>query len=414
MGKVLPKSVVLLGVGGGVAAYKAVQVASSISQKGFRTHVAMTPAAQRFITPLTFSAVTNRSVLTKLFPTGYDPEEFEDIYPHLYPATYADIFIILPATADLIAKICWGIGDNVVTASALSLPPKCIRYFCPSMNLEMWDQKVVQENVSKLEGFGWRRIGPNEGHLACGATGEGRMAEPEEIISMVVRTFNNGDRFKGKKFLILSGPTLEHIDPVRFISNHSSGKMGKALAEAASHAGANVDFVTGPVSKDNLPKSSKINVVPVISAKEMLNTSMNLFPNAHAAIFTAAVSDFTPSHPFETKRPKSNKTFSLKLNCTPDIASTLCKAKNSGQVCIGFALETEEDAVSRAKKKLKKKALDAIVLNGLDSFNENDGDFCYISADPGKQIEKWGRITKSLLASRLIDKILEIHKFRSV
>ncbi len=405
MGVISRKSIVLIGVGGGVAAYKSVAVASSIFQKGFDTYVAMTPAAQKFVQPLTFSAVIGRSVLTALLPERGNTTDFEEIYPHLFPATRADICVIVPATADLIAKICHGHANEIVSASALSLPEECRRYFCPAMNLEMWNQKIVQKNILMLEERGWQRIGPNEGHLACGSRGAGRMAESDNIVRVISDRFNDLQNCKNKRFLILSGPTLEHIDPVRFVSNHSSGKMGKALAEAASLAGADVDFITGPVSRDNLPDSANINVQSVTSAKEMLDLSIALFPQVDVAIFAAAVADFTPSHPLPSKLPKPTQDFSLKLTSTADIASTLAKTKHRRQRCIGFALETSENAIERARNKLVKKELDAVILNGPDSFNANDGNFCFISAMPDRELEEWGRMNKSSLAKRLIDEI---------
>ena len=407
MGRALAKPAILLGVGGGVAAYKAVQLASYFFQNGFEVHVAMTRSAQRFVSSLTFSAVTNAKVFTELLPVDVGPGKKEDIYPHLYPATQVDICVILPATADLIAKIAHGFGDDIVSAASLSLSNECRRYFCPSMNLEMWNQKVVQQNVFSLERLGWCRIGPEEGHLACGAVGAGRVAEPDAVVRIVDDEFRNRNLCKDKQFLILSGPTLEHIDPVRFISNHSSGKMGKALAETAAALGANVDFVTGPVPSANLPAHRHINMTQVTDAREMLNVSKDLFSRAQIAIFAAAVADFTPSYTRDTKTPKPQRDFSLNLTSTPDIAATLCKSKHSGQFCIGFALETGGDAVKSAREKLDRKYLDAIVLNGLDSFNSNDGEFSLIwTGGDNNEIEKWGRMEKTVFANRLINKIL--------
>lgn len=397
---------VLLGIGGGVAAYKAVAVASSLHQAGFAVSVAMTPAAQKFVTPLTFLAVTNRAVLTSIFPDN-DADNRAEIYPHLYPATTATICILLPATADLIAKIAHGMGDDIVSASVLSLPTSCRRYFCPAMNVEMWNQPVVQGNVARLGALGWQRIGPDSGYLACGAVGAGRMAEPEAIVAMVMEYSQHCHRLAGKRILVLSGPTIEHLDPVRFISNHSSGKMGRAIAMAAVQAGAQVDFVTGPVSPDHLPHDAKITITTVTSATDMLAAAEAVFSHADATVFVAAVADYTPADPKSTKEPKTAKGLRLFLMPTPDIAARLGAKKKSGQICIGFAVETAAGADKRAQEKLRQKSLDAIVLNSADAFGADNAEFRFLAAK-AKRWEPWGKIDKSECGRRIVDKIAEL------
>ena len=404
--------IVLLGIGGGIAAYKAIQIASKLFQSGLETHVAMTEAAQKFINPLTFSAVTNRKVISKIFSPTSASDKLEEIYPHLYPATYTDIFVLAPATADLIAKIAYGFGDGIVSTCVLSLPENCKRFFCPSMNVEMWNQKIVQQNVAKIEADGWVRIGPDKGHLACGAIGAGRMAEPELILEKI---WNEGQEeiLASKQVLILSGPTIEPIDPVRFISNASSGKMGKALALAAAAQGANVDFVSGPVPQENLPFHPKINIVKISNAAEMLKAAQTHFSKADIAIFAAAVADFTPKDPNNTKSPKPSADFKLELTKTKDIAATLGKSKKQNQLCIGFALESAQEAIAlqHAQEKIQRKDLDGIVLNYPDSFNSDSGNFTFLSQADGVQMKKWGKINKETCANKIMDEIINMGRY---
>jgi len=397
---------ILLGIGGGISAYKAVQVASTLYQSGQAVYVAMTKAAQQFVTPLSFAGVTRRRAVTDMF-TPPSTDEREDIYPHLYPATEAEVFVLVPATANLIGKVAHGIGDDVVTTAALSLPASCRRYFCPAMNVEMWRQPVVQANVALLESRGWRRIGPDAGHLACGTTGTGRMSEAADIVAIIRADLEAGAPLAGKRVLILSGPTVEHLDPVRFLSNHSSGKMGKALAEAAARSGASVDFVSGPVAAANLPSHPGITVHPVVSARDMLAQAQSLFPAADGVLYVAAVADYQVLTPDAQKRPKTKRPFTLQLDPTPDIAATLCAARRPGQACIGFALETE-DGLAKAKGKLARKHLDGIVLNGVDSFGAADGDFTYVSARPDVAPAAWGRLDKAECARRILAELAAV------
>ncbi len=395
---------VLLAIGGGIAAYKAVHVASRLHQAGHATYVAMTRAAQQFVTPLTFAGVTGRRVVSDMFvPPASDDRE--SVYPHLYPATEADLFAVLPATANLIGKLAHGIGDDVVTTAALSLPAHCLRFYCPAMNVEMWNQPVVQENARQLDERGWQRIGPAAGRLACGTEGYGRMSEPDEILRRLLDALQGDRPLTGKRLLILSGPTVEQIDPVRFISNHSSGRMGKALAEAAFQAGAMVEFVTGPVSEANLPRGGGITLHQVQGARDMLAAAQHHFSEVDGAIFAAAVADYTVENPLDQKLPKQAESFDLRLCPTPDIAATLAASRQPGQRCIGFALETD-DGLHKAHDKCRRKHLDAIILNGADSLGAADGNFTLIHADGSE--EPWGRLDKATCARRLIAALAEL------
>ncbi len=390
---------ILLGIGGGVAAYKAVEVASFLRKENWDVSVAMTEAAMKFVTPLTFEAVTQGRVLTDLF--FKNPLTKEETYPHLYPATEVSVFIALPATADLIAKLATGLGGDVVCASALSLPITCRKIFCPAMNVEMWHQSIVQENVQKLENHGWERVGPEEGMLACGMTGLGRMAEPETIVTAVKRTFSESSVLLGRRVLILSGPTHEYWDPVRFIGNRSSGKMGKALAEEALKMGASVDFVTGPVSDLYLPRGMNVSIHKVTSAEEMFSMAKPLSEKSDIWIFAAAVADHTPLSKQDQKIARNQGEQTLLLKSTPDIAGTLCRKKKKTQLAIGFALETEA-GVTRAREKLKNKGLDAIVLNGVSSFSAESGHFQFLKAGK-KETDDWGILSKQECAKKIFD-----------
>ena len=271
----------ILAITGGVAAYKSVTIASRLFKAGHKIHIIMTPAATEFVKPLSFAAVTRTRVITEIMPP--EDAEGQDLFPHLYPASHADVFCIAPATADTMAKLVHGEADNIVSASALPLPPDCRRYFCPAMNSGMWENPVVQDNARILRERGWIQIGPDEGLLACGDTGYGRMSEPDAIADRILADLSTPRSLERRTVLITSGPTRERIDPVRYISNDSSGKMGKALAEAASLSGANVEFVTGPVAEDNLPRGPRISIHRVESACEMLECAQSLFAEADGA-----------------------------------------------------------------------------------------------------------------------------------
>ena len=392
---------ILIGVCGGIAAYKVAGLASKLRQSACEVHVAMTAAAQEFVRPLTFSSVSGNPVLSEAFPQN---SSGRDNYPHLYPATEADAFVLAPATANSIAKIANGIGDELVSTCALSLPPTCRRYVCPAMNSEMWNQSTVQTNVQRLRDLGWIILGPDSGQLACGVVGPGRMVAPEAIADRVLADLRTPQLLAGKRVLILSGPTREHLDPVRFISNHSSGRMGRELALAAVQTGAQVDFVTGPVAEDMLPRSPQISLHAVISAADMLAKAQDLAPAADLAIFAAAVADFKPATPHAGKLPKSTDGSQLALAPTTDIAATIAKSANA-PVCIGFALETD-DGLTKAKAKASRKGLAGILLNGADAMGAKGGDYAWIAGDA---VTEWGRLDKVEAARRLIAEASGLH-----
>jgi phosphopantothenoylcysteine decarboxylase/phosphopantothenate--cysteine ligase len=358
----------------------------------------MTAAAAEFVTPLSFAAISGQPVLQRMFPDA-GSQGGAALYPHLYPATEADAFVLAPATANLLGKLAAGIGDDVVTTNALSLRPGCRRFLCPAMNVEMWRQPVVQENVRALEARGWRRIGPDAGALACGMEGEGRMAEPAEIAGTVLAALREGP-LAGRRVLILSGPTREHLDPVRFVSNASTGLMGKALAEEAAARGAEVDFVTGPVPEANLPAGPGITVTSITSANELLEAARARRDAAHIVVYAAAVADFAPAAFSADKRPKADGGMKLDLVSTPDVAATLNADKPAGQVAVGFALQTG-DGVAEAGGKMLRKRFDLVVLNGPAAIGAREAE--YTSLAPGAAPEAWGRLAKRACAARILD-----------
>jgi len=390
---------ILVAVCGGIAAYKAVDLVSRLRKAGHTVHVVMSDAAREFVTPLTFAAISGQPVLASLFPR--EPQSAgEGAYPHLYPATRADVFIVVPATADMMARLAQGLGSDIVSTCALSLPATCRRLFCPAMNVEMWRQPVVQENVRALEAHGWLRIGPESGALACGMEGEGRLSEPSAIADRLQELLAGARRLAGRRVLIISGPTREHIDPVRFIGNPSTGRMGKALAEEALAAGATVEFVTGPVAREQLPAGERLRVHPVVSAADMLKAARKLYDRADLIVYAAAVADYRPVEYHAQKLPKVAGPLTLHLEATPDVAATLNARKKPGQVAIGFALQTD-DGVAKAREKLKRKHLDGIVLNSLDALGGEDGTYTFlnVSGTPAA----WGQISKRACANRILE-----------
>ncbi|MCC5849579.1 MAG: bifunctional phosphopantothenoylcysteine decarboxylase/phosphopantothenate--cysteine ligase CoaBC [Verrucomicrobia bacterium] len=396
----LPSRQILVGICGGVAAYKALDVVSGLRKRGHRVQVVMTEAATRFVQPASFAAVSGSPVLTTLWP-DVSRGTLEDHYPHLYPATQTDLFLLIPATANSIGKIARGMGDDLLSTCCLSLPASCAKLFCPAMNVEMWHNPIVQGNVRALESEGWTRLGPDAGHLACGMTGEGRLREPGAILEEIDRHFMEAQRLSGKTVLILSGPTHEHLDPIRYLGNPSSGKMGKALAEAARRQGAKVAFVTGPVPETNLPEGVALH--PVVSAQEMLDTARSLLADCDAVIYAAAVADFRPATRSDSKLPKAEQALDIRLLPNPDIAATLNREKKPGVTAIGFALQTH-DGESHAREKLANKGLDGIVLNAPDSLGAPSGTFHYL-AKGGDTFEHWGTLDKTRAARNILAKI---------
>jgi len=394
-----PSGVIVVGITGGIAAYKAAEVVRALDRAGREVHVMMTPAATEFVSPLTFAALVRRPVLTQMFP---NPElaTGQALYPHLQPAERADAFLVCPATADAIARLAVGMANDVVTAAALSLPAGCHRFFAPAMNDRMWANPIVRENARRLESWGWVRIGPGSGALACGAVGEGRMADPEQITEVVLRT---GHRLVGQRWLVLSGPTREPIDAVRFVSNASSGRMGQAVALAAAAEGAKVVFITGPVEPERWPVHPSVEIHSVRTAREMLEAAATMVGSADVVVFAAAVADMAPASPATVKLSKRRLGPVLRWAPTPDIAASL--PRRGGQTRIGFALESEDGRASAARK-LQTKHLDAIVLNRPESIGASEAEFEFLEAGKSSTWESWGRLSKDACARRLVEWVI--------
>lgn len=346
---------IILGVCGSIAAYKAATLVRLLIKAGANVKVILTPDAANFITPLTLATLSKNPVYTQYF------EESTGVWTnHVELGLWADYMIIAPASANTIAKMSNGLCDNLL--SAVYLSAKCPVFFAPAMDLDMWKHQSTQSNIDRLKSFGNIMIAPNSGELASGLYGEGRMAEPEEIITFLSDSIKKKLPLNGKKVLVTAGPTFEAIDPVRFIGNHSSGKMGFAIAEQFASMGANVTLITGPTAERS---SAHISRIDVISAQEMLNACQQYFTTADITVMSAAVADYTPLEVASQKIKKKDNELSIALKKTTDILATLGAQKTSHQILVGFALETEHEE-EHAKAKLIKKNLDLIVLNSLN------------------------------------------------
>lgn len=347
---------IILGVCGSIAAYKSASLVRLLVKAGADVQVVMTPDATNFITPLTLSTLSRRPVYSEYFK----PETGE-WNNHVELGLWADAVIIAPASANTMAKMASGLVDNLLTAVYLSA--KCPVYFAPAMDLDMWKHETTQHNIAALQSFENILIPPGNGELASGLHGEGRMAEPEEIVAFLMDDIKKKLPLFGQQMLVTAGPTYEAIDPVRFIGNHSSGKMGFALADELASLGADVTLVAGPTAQRSTFKS--INRIDVISAADMLNTCLANFHKADACVMCAAVADYTPVTVASQKIKKHDDGLSIELKKTTDILKTLGQQKRTGQILVGFALETENEE-QYAIDKLKKKNLDLIVLNSLN------------------------------------------------
>ncbi|WP_288869403.1 bifunctional phosphopantothenoylcysteine decarboxylase/phosphopantothenate--cysteine ligase CoaBC [uncultured Capnocytophaga sp.] len=344
---------IVLGVTAGIAAYKTPQLVRLLTKKGYNVRVILTENAKEFVTPLTLSTVSKNPVLTSFSsPEG-------NWHSHVELALWADTMLIAPATANTIAKMAHGICDNLLLATYFSA--KAPVFIAPAMDLDMYAHPTVTENLAKLASYGNHIIPATYGELASGLVGQGRMAEPEDIVLFLENTLSKNLPLKGKKILITAGPTYEAIDPVRFIGNFSSGKMGIALANEAVQQGAEVHLVLGPSSEKNI--HSQIHLHRVVSAQQMYEAAVTEFPSCDIAILAAAVADYTPETVAPEKIKKKGGNLSLTLVPTVDILASLGKIKTN-QILIGFALETENE-VANAQTKLEKKNLNGIVLNSL-------------------------------------------------
>ena len=392
---------IVLGITGSIAAYKACLIIRALIKQGAEVQVVITPAGKEFITPITLSALTHKPVVSEFFS-----QRDGTWNSHVDLGLWADAMLIAPATASTIGKMANGIADNMLITTYLSM--KAPIFIAPAMDLDMYAHPSTQQNLKTLQGYGNHIIEPQSGFLASGLEGKGRMEEPERIVEFLDKALGQAEPKKdlaGKNILITAGPTYEKIDPVRFIGNYSSGKMGFALAAECARRGAAVTLVAGPVS---LPTPEGVNRIDVESCEEMYEASTKAFPKMDAAILCAAVADFRPETAAEQKIKREKDDLVLRLQPTHDIAQQLGKLKTGRQFLVGFALETNDEEVN-AKKKLAKKNLDFIVLNSTrnkgTTFRSDDNQISIISAKGQKDFPKK---PKTEVARDIVDELAAI------
>jgi len=388
---------IVFGITGGIAAYKAPLIVRSLTSRGALVDCILTDAAARFVTPLSLQSLTGRPIYTRMFPL--DHQQAYEI-EHISLADKADLILVAPATANCLAKLAHGMADDLVSATVLATKAPVL--LCPSMNVNMYEHPATRSNLATLGARGLKILEPDKGFLACGWEGKGRLPEPERIAAEVVKIINPQD-LAGAKILITCGPTCEDIDPVRFITNRSTGKMGAALVEAACLRGAEVTVVSGPVALEYAPWARVINVR---SASEMLTAVQEALPDMDVLIMAAAVADYVPKEYRGQKIKKGgSKMTALELRPSPDILATI-KPLKGGRFFVGFAAETN-DLKENALGKMKRKGLDMIVANRVgeegSGFASNTNSGILISAD-GRQ-EAFEQMEKTILAHRILDKI---------
>lgn len=393
---------IVVGVTGSIAAYKTASLVRLLVKEGAEVKVVMTPLAKAFITPLTLATLSKNPIMVDF----YDPEN-GDWNSHVSMGLWADLYLVAPATANTMGKMAAGIADNLLLTTYLSA--KCPVMIAPAMDLDMYRHPATQKNMEILRSYGNLIIEPEEGELASGLSGKGRMAEPEEIVEQIRNFFVRTEELKGKKVLLTAGPTYEQIDPVRFIGNHSTGKMGFALAEELAKRGAEVTLVAGPVRLKTTRTS--IRRVDVVSAAEMYEAVMQEALSADIVISCAAVADFTPKEKSGVKLKRGNESLCIELLPTRDIAAELGKKKKAGQLLVGFALETNDEECN-ALVKLKKKNLDLIVLNSLRDEGAGFGvDTNKVTLiDRSEKIEVLDLKLKSEVAADIVDRIAQMVK----
>ena len=345
---------IVVGVTAGIAAYKICQLVSSLKKQGNEVHVIMTKEAEKFVTPLTFQTLSSQKVITDMFTVDYTP----DVH-HISLAKKADLFVVAPATANIIAKIAHGLADDMLMTTFLA--STCPKLIVPAMNTNMLNNPITQDNIATCQKYGIHVMCSGAGYLACGDIGAGRLPEPEEIEDAIASIVEADRYLNGRHVVITAGATQEEIDPVRYITNHSTGKMGYALAKEARNAGARVTLISG---KTNLPKPYGVDVVSVTSAADMAKSVIDNFEKADVLIMSAAVADYTPIEKAEQKIKKTDGDLSIALKRTQDILLTIGQKKREDQIVIGFAMETE-NLLENAAKKLQEKNANYIIANSI-------------------------------------------------
>jgi phosphopantothenoylcysteine decarboxylase/phosphopantothenate--cysteine ligase len=393
---------VILGVGGGIAAYKSAELARALMQRDIRVQVVMTRGAQEFVRPLTFAALTGHKVITDIFSSESAEDTLSSAIEHIGVAQENDLLVVAPATADLLAKFAHGLADEFLSTLYLAFTGPVV--LAPAMNTNMWLHAATQANVETLRKRGHRFVEPDSGYLACGMVGPGRLAELDLIAEAVLEALNPLRDLEGETVLITAGPTQEPLDPVRFISNRSSGKMGYALAQAAAGRGAQVILISGPV---NLAPPGGVTVIPVHTAVEMRDAVFQNLEPATIIVKAAAVADFHLSRVPEQKMKKTAARISLELDPTPDILSELGRKKGD-RLLIGFAAETE-NLKSETRRKLEAKGADMIVGNlvGQDSGFESDENEVILALRSGELIEI-PRASKREIAQKILDQVMRL------
>jgi phosphopantothenoylcysteine decarboxylase/phosphopantothenate--cysteine ligase len=389
---------ILLGITGSIAAYKAAIVVRMLIKEGAEVKVIMTPLANEFITPLTLATLSKNPILVDFF----NPENGQ-WNSHVDLGIWSDIYLVAPASANTIAKMANGVADNLLLTTYLSA--RCPVVIAPAMDLDMLKHPATLKNLEVLKSRGNMIVEPASGELASGLEGKGRMEEPEKIVAFINNYFSAKQELKNKKILVTAGPTVEAIDPVRYISNHSSGKMGYAIADAFANRGAEVILVSGPVNIS--ANNPNIKVVKVTSAKEMHEVCLAQFGKCNAAIMCAAVADYTPLKASQSKIKRTQEKLSIELMPNPDIAADLGKLKKNNQLLAGFALETNNE-IANAKQKLAKKNLDFIVLNSLSGQTVFNSDYNKVTIiDKDNNIQQFELKDKLSVASDIADKVVE-------
>lgn len=397
---------IALGVSGGIAAYKAAEICRLLQERGVRVQVVMTRAAQEFVRPLTFAALSGEKVITDLFGASAESPNIESAVEHIAVAQAIDALLVAPATAGVIAKFANGLADDFLSTLFLATTAPVI--VAPAMNVNMWENPATQENLKKLESRGVRVVRPGSGYLACGMIGEGRLAENEAIVASALEAMGAAQDLAGESVLITAGPTREKIDPVRYLGNRSSGRMGYALAEAALRRGARVVLISGPTS---IKPPDAAELVKVENAEEMRQAVLSRAGEATIIIKAAAVSDFRLARPAEQKMKRSGR-LTLELEPTADILAEIASWKKENQIIVGFAAESH-DALESARKKLRTKRVDAIVVNDISQPGIGfDSERNAVTILTEQEVIEVPETSKWEVAQRVLDAIVSLRKLR--
>lgn len=389
---------VLLGVSGGIAAYKAAALASALIKQHAAVEVVMTKNATEFVTPLTFEQLTGRRVMVDTFDRNFSHQ-----VEHIALAERTDLVIVAPATANVCAKFAHGLADDMLATTVLAC--RCPKLIAPAMNTNMFENPVTQDNLKLLEHYGWEIIPPASGRLACGAVGKGKLPEPEVLLDYVMRFLAMPHDLEGKRVLVTAGPTQEALDPVRYLTNHSSGKMGCAIAKMAMLRGADVTLVCGPLS---VTPPAFVKTVNVVSAQDMFDAVTSLAPKSDLIFKAAAVADYTPAEYNDQKMKKSDSDLSIPLKRTQDILKYLGEHRTDGQVICGFSMETQ-NMIENSKRKLQSKNIDMICANNLKTEGAGFGvDTNVITVITESEVKELPLQSKESAANAILDESLKL------